>query len=83
MLQQIAKETFRETFAEANTQEDMDKYTAENFSEAKMTAELNNADSQFFIAWEDGIPVGYLKVNAGKAQTELQDETSLESSGYM
>lgn len=40
--------------------------------------ELNNPDSQFFIAYEAGEPIGYLKVNSGKAQTELQDEASLE-----
>lgn len=78
VIQRIAKETFQETFAESNTREDMDKYTAENFSDEKISAELNNPESQFFIAWEEGAPAGYLKVNAGKAQTELQDETSLE-----
>ncbi|MHA4741742.1 GNAT family N-acetyltransferase [Dyadobacter sp. MSC1_007] len=77
-LQLLAKETFFETFAGANTEEDMRKYMTENFSDAKMTAELTNPNSQFFIAWEGDIPLGYLKVNAGEAQTELQDETSLE-----
>jgi ribosomal protein S18 acetylase RimI-like enzyme len=77
-LQLLAKETFFETFAGANTEEDMRKYMAENFSDGKMTAELRNPDSQFFLAWEEDVPVGYLKINAGKAQTELQDETSLE-----
>lgn len=77
-LQLLAKETFFETFAGANTEEDMRKYMAENFSDGKMTAELRNPDSQFFIAWVEDVPVGYLKINAGKAQTELQDETSLE-----
>ncbi|MCE7065133.1 GNAT family N-acetyltransferase [Dyadobacter sp. CY326] len=78
ILQQIARETFFETFAEANTEADMKKYLAENFSNEKMTAELNNLESQFFIAWHDQSPVGYLKVNFGMAQTELKDSTSLE-----
>ncbi|WP_051350315.1 hypothetical protein [Dyadobacter alkalitolerans] len=71
MLQQIARETFFETFAPANTEADMKKYLAENFSDEKMTAELNNPETQFFIAWDEQSPVGYLKFNSGLAQTEV------------
>ena len=78
VVQQIGRETFFETFAEANTEEDTKKYLAENFSDAKLTAELSNPGSQFFIAWDGENPVGYLKVNSDKAQTELQDSTSME-----
>lgn len=77
-IQYIGRQTFFETFAQSNTEEDMDKYLKENFSNEKITTELNHPDSLFFIAWEDETPIGYLKLNAGKAQTELQDETSLE-----
>jgi len=78
MVQQISRETFFETFAEANTEADMNKYLSENFSEAKMSAELNNAESQFFIAWLGKDPVGYMKLNTGQAQTELKDPASIE-----
>ena len=77
-VQQISRETFFETFAEANTEADMKKYLAENFSDIKMSAELNNPDSQFFIAWLDKNPIGYMKLNSGQAQTELRDPTSIE-----
>lgn len=77
-VQQIARETFTETFAEANTDEDMRKYLRENFSDTKVSAELSHPDSQFYIAWEGGAPVGYLKINTGEAQTEPQGETALE-----
>ena len=78
MLQQIARETFFETFAPANTEADMRKYLAENFTDEKMTTELHNPESQFYIAWDEQSPVGYLKVNSGQAQTELKDSNSLE-----
>ena len=77
-VQQIGRETFFETFAEANTEADMEKYLAENFSNAKISAELNNPESQFFIAWRGENPVGYMKLNTGHIQTELQDPASLE-----
>jgi ribosomal protein S18 acetylase RimI-like enzyme len=77
-LQYIARETFFETFAASNTEADMRKYLEENFSDAKMKEELSNPQSVFCIAWEDETPVGYLKVNSGLAQTELQDGSALE-----
>ncbi|ASW73612.1 GNAT family acetyltransferase [Chryseobacterium piperi] len=78
IIQAIGKETFAETFGESNSEEEMDRYLEESFNKEKITAELNNPDSFFFIAWEDDNPVGYLKLNIGNAQTELQDETALE-----
>ncbi|MGI9583103.1 GNAT family N-acetyltransferase [Chryseobacterium sp. RRHN12] len=78
ILQNIGIQTFTETFAEDNTEEAMRKYLEDSFNTEKMKSELNNPDSLFYIAWEEDNPVGYLKVNSGKAQTELQDDTSLE-----
>ena len=77
-IQLIGKETFFETFAESNTEEDMKKYLEDNFSKEKVKSELNNPDSEFFIAFEDNFPIGYLKLNNGNAQTESQEENSIE-----
>lgn len=77
-VQAIAKETFFETFAPSNTEADMKKYLTENFTDEKIRAELSHPDSLFFIASEGQHVIGYLKVNSGIAQTELQDEHSLE-----
>ncbi len=78
VLQGIGRETFYETFAKDNSEDEMQKYLDESFSTEKISQELNTPDSCFFIAWEEDNPVGYLKVNAGKAQTELQDDASME-----
>lgn len=78
IIQNLGIQTFSETFAEDNTEEAMKKYLEESFNTAKLTAELNTPDSLFYIAWKEDNPIGYLKVNSGKGQTELQDETSLE-----
>jgi ribosomal protein S18 acetylase RimI-like enzyme len=74
----IGKETFFETFAAGNTQENMEKYLEENFNVGKLQNEISNIDSLFYIAWDANIPVGYLKLNLGSAQTELKDDNSLE-----
>lgn len=77
-LQQIGRQTFFETFAGSNTASDMQQYLDENFSEEKIHREITHPDSQFFIAWDNDAPIGYLKINTGKAQTELQDDQSME-----
>jgi ribosomal protein S18 acetylase RimI-like enzyme len=77
-VQQIGRETFFETFADSNTEDDMNKYLEDSFNADKVTIELSNPNSLFYIAWDDESPVGYLKVNTGTAQTEQQDERALE-----
>lgn len=77
-LQFLGRETFSETFAKSNTQENMKRYLDVNFSEEKLRNELNHPDSLFFIAWQGDKAIGYLKLNSGKAQTEAQDESALE-----
>jgi ribosomal protein S18 acetylase RimI-like enzyme len=77
-LQVIGRRTFYETFAPHNTEEDIQKYLDESFTYEKVKREVDNLESQFFIAWDEETPIGYLKVNTGTAQTELKDETALE-----
>ena len=77
-VQLIGRQTFLETFSANNTEQDMKNYLEESFSDQQISSELENSDSLFFIAWEDENPIGYLKLNIGKAQTELQDNTGLE-----
>lgn len=77
-IQNVGRETFYETFSKHNSDDEMQKYLDESFASEKLRRELNTSDSQFFITWENENPIGYLKVNSGKSQTELQDENSLE-----
>jgi hypothetical protein len=79
-LQQIGKETFFETFAASNTDEDMQKYLEENFNLDKISAEINNPFSEFYIAYSE---IGYLKLNSGDAQTELMMIVPLKSNASM
>jgi ribosomal protein S18 acetylase RimI-like enzyme len=78
ILCHLGRDTFYETFAESNSAENMFTYLEENFNGDKVSAEISNPDSLFFIAWEGTVAVGYLKVNSGKAQTEHHDEDTLE-----
>jgi diamine N-acetyltransferase len=77
-LQKIARQTFEETFSAVNSAADMKKYMEEVLSFERLANEVNNPDSVFYFAVIDGKIVGYLKMNSGQSQTELQDEKAVE-----
>jgi len=77
-LQEIGKKTFLETFSSDNSQENMDKYLKEKFSSEKLYEELNNKKSEFYFAVLQNKVIGYLKINFGDSQTELQSKKMLE-----
>jgi ribosomal protein S18 acetylase RimI-like enzyme len=77
-LQRISCQTFHETFAAVNSEENMSKYLQEELSAAKLLTELGNPDSAFFFAEENNEVIGYLKLNFGNAQTELKDASAVE-----
>ena len=77
-LQKIGRQTFSETFSAGNTEENLKKYLAEGFSVEKLTAELNNKNSEFYFAALGNKVIGYLKLNFGQSQTELKGDNALE-----
>ncbi len=77
-LQTIGRQTFSETFAPYNSAENLVQYLEQSFATVKLSQELTNTASAFYFAEENGQVVGYLKINVGQAQTELNDEHALE-----
>ena len=77
-LQKISKQTFFETFSESNSEENMKNYLEDGLSIEKLSAELQDNDSEFYFAELDNDVIGYLKVNFGDSQTELKDKSALE-----
>ena len=77
-LQSVSKITFKESFGDQNTPKDMEKYLREKFSEEQLLSEVDNPDSEFYLAKLNEEVVGYLKLNIGQAQTELKDDKGLE-----
>jgi diamine N-acetyltransferase len=77
-LQKIGRQTFFETFSAGNSEENMKRYLEDNFSVERLTAELNNPDSEFYFAVLHSKVIGYLKLNYGPSQTELKDDDAVE-----
>jgi diamine N-acetyltransferase len=77
-LQKISVQTFSETFASTNTEENMRSYLNEAYSITKLTDEFQNVDSKFYFSKFKNQVIGYLKLNFGESQTELKDAKALE-----
>ncbi|MFD2923930.1 GNAT family N-acetyltransferase [Halobacillus naozhouensis] len=77
-LQNIGYETFKETFEDQNSPENMKAYLEEAFNLKKVEKELSNPSAQFFFVSINDEVAGYLKVNTGDAQSEEMGDDSLE-----
>lgn len=62
-LQEIACQTFKETYAAYNTVEDMNAYLKEHFNETSLKCSLSDKQTLFYLAKDKDIIVGYIKTN--------------------
>ena len=74
----LAQTSFLQAFTEGNKIENVQAYLSEAFTEEKLTQELLESASTFFVASLGGKLVGYTKLNLAEAQTDLQEATAVE-----
>lgn len=77
-LRALAEQTFRDAFAAFNTPQDMDKYVQSAFAPDRLAAQLADPDVACIALRDESGLCGYIKLNAGRAQTDILDEDSLE-----
>lgn len=78
LLAELGARTFAETFAEDNSPEDIAAYVAASFSLERLTAELTDPLSVFFIAEADGSAAGYAKLHPGGAPEGFEGPKPVE-----
>lgn len=78
ILQQISRDTFYETFAHMNSEDNMKDYLENSLSIEKLEEEISNPSSKFYFIFCNRVLAGYLKVNINGAQTEDMGEETLE-----
>ena len=66
LLAELGARTFVETFEKDNSPEDMAAYLADSFSVERLTEELTDPLSVFFVAEVEGSAAGYAKISAGE-----------------
>jgi len=78
LLAELGARTFAETFASENSPEDMAAYLAASFSVERLTAELRDPLSVFFIAEVEGRAAGYAKLHAGEVSADVEGPRPIE-----
>lgn len=78
VLVQLARKTFEESFSEDNTPSNMTAYLNDAFSPEKVAQEIEETDSQYFLAWEGNNPVGYARVRLSNEVKDDLQESALE-----
>lgn len=77
-LQDLARKTFVDTFAEYNSPGDMKDYLEKNLSLDSLRNEIENPESIFYGIRKEENLIAYLKLNEGDAQTDQELENALE-----
>ncbi|WP_276366776.1 GNAT family N-acetyltransferase [Chryseolinea sp. H1M3-3] len=77
-LVEVGRKTFSDTFAEANTEEDMSIYIEKTFTEDQVRKEISDPASTFILAEDAGIVIGYAKLREGNNPPELTGTNGIE-----
>ena len=78
MIADMSRQTFYETFARQNTDEDINKFMNEQFTKKALMKEVELNDSTFFLAYDGKEPVGYTRMREGDKRPEFAGKTSIE-----
>ena len=78
-LTELSVSTFCDTFGPpVNRGEDVDRYIADEMNIEKLTMELSDRDNQFFLAYCDNKPIGYVKMRSAVMPAELEHYNPIE-----
>lgn len=77
-LASLATATFRETFADSNTPEDMAAYLEANFSEPIQSAEITNPANACFVAASGESLIGYCLLREIEPEACVADREAIE-----
>ena len=78
LIADISRQTFYDTFAADNTEEDMAKFLNEQFTKGRLMLEVGSPENIFLLAYCDGEVAGYLKLREGKKLVQLQGAAAME-----
>ena len=78
IISELATNTFIDTYAEHNSEEDMQNYLAEYFSLQRISEDIENPLVEFYLLYDNERAVAYVKLNYAGAQTDLNETDSIE-----
>lgn len=71
-LRELGESTFRETFKDQNTKENLETYLKKSFSLSTIQAQFESIDSDFYFAQLGDTILGYLKLNYSDSKVEIE-----------
>ncbi|UCH66583.1 MAG: GNAT family N-acetyltransferase [Ignavibacterium sp.] len=77
-LNEIAVTTFTKTIPADVSSDDMEVYVQDRFGKEVLISAISNPETEFYIARLNGKTIGYLKINLGDAQTDINDQDGME-----
>lgn len=77
-LSAISEQTFRDTYANFNTPENMDQYVRDNFGPEQLSSEISSPENTFLLAVEDGNIIGFSKLCTAKIPEALAGKQAIE-----
>jgi ribosomal protein S18 acetylase RimI-like enzyme len=77
-LREISIVTYRDTFADSNSEALMQQYFDDALNTEKLLQEFNVVGSSFYFIYSDDAIAGYLKINVDDAKTDDVASNSLE-----
>ncbi|MBC8047846.1 MAG: GNAT family N-acetyltransferase [Fimbriimonadaceae bacterium] len=80
LLSELAALTFRGTYAQFNTKENMDAYIQDHFTVDIMLKEILDTKFQYFLAYYDEEIAGYCLLDTNRTTPQLQIENTIEIS---
>lgn len=78
LLADMSRRTFYDTFASANTREDMDRFMEVQFAREDLMREVDVPGNLFLLAYLDGRPAGYAFLCEKTAPAELGSLKAIE-----
>ena len=78
LVADISRQTFHDTFAADNTEEDMAKFLSEQFTKGRLMLEVGAPENIFLLAYHENEVAGYAKLREGKKLATLQGTAALE-----
>jgi ribosomal protein S18 acetylase RimI-like enzyme len=77
-LAALSIQCFYETYAAFNTEANMQQYVDEHFSTQRLLIEMDTPASIFFLAYNDDVLVGYVRLRENDEPTALKDIKHIE-----
>ena len=78
LIAEMSRKTFYDSFAAFNSEENMVKFLNEQFTKEALMKEVETENNIFLLAYDDNIPVGYVRMRENNIPPHLGTNQAIE-----